>query len=233
MKRRFGYMILVGLSAFLLCVSCGRDGEKVIPRAKLSRIYAEMLLTDQWILTTPNVRTIADTSLVYEPILEKYGYDSDDYRKSVDVYMDDPERYAKIFRETSELLDIRLEELKARKKEMEKAERRRKEMEKYRTDFKPDEFFPYMADEPYVHYYDSVAFVPDSLMNIYRLNSIERADTIYDRLEMIVLKADTLAVADTLTVADTLARIDSMPGADRITADRIKKLILNPIDGKE
>lgn len=239
MKKRSGHILLTFISLVLLCVSCGKNGADVIPRSKLAHIYAEMLITDQWILSTPNVRTIADTTLVYEPILEKYGYDSEDYLKSVDVYMDDPERYAKIFREASELLDKRLGELRAKKREIEKAEARRKEMEKYRTDFKPEEFFPYMSDEPYVHYYDSVAFVPDSLKNIYRINPIERADTIYDRLEMIILKADTLAVSDTLivtdtlAVSDTLARTDSVSLMDKPSAAKIKKHLLDPINGKE
>ena len=57
----------------MLSVSCRKDEAEVIPRSKMAEIYAEMLVTDQWITTTPGIRMIADTSLVYEPILEKYG----------------------------------------------------------------------------------------------------------------------------------------------------------------
>ena len=60
-------------AVLLLIVSCSGDNGKVIPRSKLAEIYAEMFMTDQWIISTPGVRQIADTSLVYEPILEKYG----------------------------------------------------------------------------------------------------------------------------------------------------------------
>ena len=63
----FALALLIGLA------SCSGGRDKVIPRAKLAEIYAEMLVTDQWITSTPGVRREADTSLVYEPILEKYG----------------------------------------------------------------------------------------------------------------------------------------------------------------
>ena len=94
------------ITSFLLLFACSREA-KVIPRGKMAQIYAEMLVTDQWINSTPSVKRMADTSLVYEPILEKYGYSSADYRKSVETYMDDPERYSRILRTSAEILDKR------------------------------------------------------------------------------------------------------------------------------
>ena len=110
MRKVFRYIFAV-IAAAVLLSSCNGDEAEVIPRAKLSEIYAEMLMTDQWITSTPGIRHMADTSLVYEPILEKYGYDSEDYRKTVDKYMDDPERFSRILRSTVEIFDERLEEL--------------------------------------------------------------------------------------------------------------------------
>ena len=81
------------ITSFLLLFACSREA-KVIPRGKMAQIYAEMLVTDQWINSTPSVKRMADTSLVYEPILEKYGSSSADYRKSVETYMDDFSTYA-------------------------------------------------------------------------------------------------------------------------------------------
>ena len=95
-----------------------------------------MLLTDQWIVNTPNIRLIADTSLVYAPILGRYGYDAEDYRKSVDHYMDDPERFARIFRETGEILDAKMADLEARKAEMQRLEHLRVLAERFRPDVK-------------------------------------------------------------------------------------------------
>ena len=70
MKIRLLHIILLAAMLCGISASCRKDETKVIPRGKLAKIYAEMLVTDQWITTTPGIRMIADTSLVYEPILE-------------------------------------------------------------------------------------------------------------------------------------------------------------------
>lgn len=200
--------VILALSFFL--ISCSKDEGEVIPRSKLAEIYAEMFMTDQWISGTPGVRHIADTSLVYEPILEKYGYTSADYRKSVDRYMDDPERFSRILRTTGELLDKRLTSLKKRKEELDhiKALEKLLHQLKYEADFKAEEFFPYLFDEPYVHYYDSLDVKPDSVLMVYRFNNIDRADTLFDGVRIIV--RDSLDVKDTLAQGDSLAPIDSV-----------------------
>ena len=54
-----------------------------------------------------------------------------------------------------------------------------------------------------MHYYDSLTVETDSLL-IYRLRNIDRADTIYRDLRMVIL--DSLQVADTLMVKDSIAR---------------------------
>ena len=103
---------ILPLLTVIFFASCSdKDEAKVISRGKMADIYAEMLMTDQWINSTPNVRKIADTSLVYEPILEKYGYSQKDYLKSVDHYMNDPERFARILRSSGEKLGRKLKEL--------------------------------------------------------------------------------------------------------------------------
>lgn len=195
--------ISVILAGILFFASCSENEGKVIPRSKLAEIYAEMFLTDQWIISTPGLRHIADTSLVYEPILEKYGYTAEDYRRSVDRYMDDPERFSRILRSSAGILENRLEALKKKKEELDHIRALEKLLHqlKYESDFKAEEFFPYLFDEPYVHYFDSLDVKPDSVLMVYRLNNIVRSDTLYDGLKMIV--KDTLAVEDTVEVKDT------------------------------
>ena len=189
--------------AAVVFASCSsKDEAEVIPRAKLADIYVEMFMTDQWISDTPGMRLIADTSLVYEPILEKYGYDKLDYIHSVDFYMNDPERFARILRSSMDKLDKRIAHLLKVKRQQELADEAAKTLERFKMDYTFEEYFPYMADEPYVHYYDSLAFEADSLM-VYRLVAIETADTLYDRLEMIV-RTDSLSVCDTLPLVDTV-----------------------------
>ena len=201
--RPSGY-IFAALTAVFLLASCGGEKQKVIPRGKLAQIYAEMLMTDQWIMSNPGNRHAADTSLVYEPILEKYGYTSADYRKSVDAYMDDPERFSRILRTTSELLDKRLVKLQEIKEEMDRQEALKKlrESMKIEVDIDMGEFFPYLREEPYVHYYDSLSVEPDSALMVYRMKNIVRSDTLYEGVRIIV--RDTLAITDTLAVKDTL-----------------------------
>lgn len=115
---------ILAVSALVLTLfSCSKKEERVIPKDRLSEIYAEMFVMDQWLDDNRDLRRTADTSLVYAPVLEKYGYTYDDYLRSVDVYMKDPQRYAKILRSTSEILNARLSELKAEKKAMEEAQR--------------------------------------------------------------------------------------------------------------
>ena len=117
MRRIFLHIPAV-LAALLLCFACSDDKSKVIPRGKMAKIYAEMLMMDQWAMSDSRLRQEADTSLIYEPIFEKYGYDGEDYRQSVTYYMEDPERFSRIFRATSELLDARMEELMEQQKKM-------------------------------------------------------------------------------------------------------------------
>lgn len=194
MFRKFAHITFFVSVFAILLPSCVKDDEaKVIPRGKLSKIYAEMLVTDQWITSTPGVRMIADTSLVYAPILEKYGYDLDDYLASIDVYMNDPERFSRILRKSGEIIELQIEDAERRLAELQ----RMALLPKIEMDFKPQEFFPYLFDEPYIHYYDSLTFEPDSLLQIYRLIQVERTDTVFEGLRMSV-RLDSLIVADTL-----------------------------------
>lgn len=220
---------IIPLFAVLVFASCRNDEAKVIPRAKMAEIYAEMLMTDQWITNTSGMRMIADTSLVYEPILEKYGYDHLDYLKSVDFYMNDPERFSRILRTSGELLDKRLADLKEKKKQLELEEENLKKLLLYQIDYGLEEYFPYLADEPYVHYYDSVAFELDSC-RVYKLIPIETADTLYDRIEMII-RVDSLAVVDSLVVSDTLAVKDSIQVKEPV-AEQVKEPVKEPVKGR-
>ena len=169
----------------------------------MAKIYAEMLVVDQWVQLDQAVRKTMDTTLVYEPILEKYGYDSDDYMNSVYKYLDEPERFSRILREAAEIIDKRLVVLRKLKAEEDAKAARSEEMKQYAVEFNAKDRFPYMYDEPYIHYYDSLAVDLDTLNNEYRFKSVELADTIYEGVLMIV-KADTVAVKDTIPAADSL-----------------------------
>ena len=169
-----------------------------------------MLVVDQWIQLDQTLRKKMDTTLVYEPILEKYGYDSEDYRNSVYRYLDDPERFAKILREASEIIDERLVELKKLKEAEDLLQDKNEDLKQYRVEFNAADRFPYMYDEPFIHYHDSLAVDLDTLNNEYRFKSVELADTVYDGVLMIV-KADTVAVTDTMPAADSIMLKEDKP----------------------
>ena len=80
----------------------------MIPRGKMTLIYADMLLADQWLEQHPAYRKQADTTFFYDPVFRRYGYTAADYRKSVDYYMKDPKRYGRMLTRTSEVLDERI-----------------------------------------------------------------------------------------------------------------------------
>ena len=104
MGRFIRIVLAVLVSAVCLC-SCSRDG-KVIPRSKLSRIYAEMFLADAWLNTAPmEARDRADTMAFYEPIFEKYGYTVEDYWASVSYYLQDPDRFSRILNKSNVILE--------------------------------------------------------------------------------------------------------------------------------
>lgn len=200
MVRTLRHILLVLLAALSFSSCSGDDEGVVIPRSKLAKIYAEMLVTDQWITSTPGVRMIADTSLVYAPILERYGYDLEDYLFTVDHYMNDPERFSRILRESGEIIGRQLESAELQLAE----EQRLANLPKIESDFRPEEFFPYMFDEPYVHYYDSLSFEPDSLLQIYRLVPVQKNDTLFDGVKMVFV-TDSLEIPDTLVALPQLS----------------------------
>ena len=118
----------IGLTlASLSLLACIRA--KVIPADKFAEVYADMFLADQKVRSDAELTRIADTTLFYEPVLAKYGYDREDYLKSVGHYMEDPERFAKVFEASRNILDARVIELRAVLRREEKADSIRKAIE--------------------------------------------------------------------------------------------------------
>ena len=103
--KRILHIVLV-LVAVAAC-----QGPRIIPKGTLTDIYEEMFLADQLVRerNIPLVRM--DTLLVYEAVFNKYGYNTDDYLYSVQYYLKDPERFAKVFEEVADRLDGELKSL--------------------------------------------------------------------------------------------------------------------------
>lgn len=202
MKRFPAYLVVLALAVGLSLASCGKK-ERVIPKEKMAEIYAEMYVLDQWLDDNRSLRREADTSLVYAPVLDKYGYTYDDYLNSVSVYMKDPTRYSRILRRTSEILGSRLTELKAEKKAQEDALKESRRLDSLRNlihlnvDSLMNSMVRTAPSDSLVTAFDSLGFVD--------FRFVQTSDTTYDGPAM-VIRIDSLAVAaDSLTVlTDTL-----------------------------
>ena len=102
MRKSFR-VILLAFVGLALLASCGRKG-RVIPASKMAEIYAEIYVSDQWVVLNPKARRVIDTTRIYEPIFRKYGYTTADYRKSVDAYMENPDKYSRILKKASSIV---------------------------------------------------------------------------------------------------------------------------------
>lgn len=105
MKRAVCHIVTALVLGSLLLSCSGRV--RIIPRSTLADIYADMLLADQWIKDNPTERKVADTTLFYDPIFARYGYTFEDYDATVKKYMQDPEKFSKVFRAAGEKLQKR------------------------------------------------------------------------------------------------------------------------------
>ena len=94
--RKFLHIVVL-LAA--VAVSC--RGPRVIPKDDLTDIYYDMFLLDQQVREDPDLRKQADTTLVYEAVFNKYGYDTDDYLHTLHQYLRDPERFARVLEDVS------------------------------------------------------------------------------------------------------------------------------------
>ena len=89
-----GKYLHIVLLLLLAAVSC--KGPQRIERDDLENIFYEIFLQDQLIRANPELRHQADSSLVYEAIFNKYGYTTDDYLYSLNYYVQEPVRLAKV-----------------------------------------------------------------------------------------------------------------------------------------
>ena len=99
--RRAGHIVAL---AALLAALCACDRARVIPEQDLIRIYHDMFLADQWVRDNPDRRSAVDTTLLFDPIFRRYGYDFEDYDRTVHYYIDHNEQYVKLLNKVEEQL---------------------------------------------------------------------------------------------------------------------------------
>lgn len=104
--------ILAVLSLLLAFAGC-RKGPKIIPQDEFGELYAELLLTDQWVKTHLSERRVADTSFVYAQVLQRHGYTSEQVVASMKHYLQDPLRYKRAMAVTVARLERHNNEVEA------------------------------------------------------------------------------------------------------------------------
>ena len=220
MKRIFQYILFAMTLSVMAFVLHGCKDDGVIDEDDMAEIYAEMLITDQWISTKPGLRKTADTSFVYEPILKKYGYTSADYRRSVEYYLNDPDDYAEIMKTTVKLLEKRLKSLQLKREGIDEEkllERRIKELAK-EIDFPSAALYLSLLENEMFGNPDSLSVVWDSLARCYTIHPVERKllKESSDSLQVAdsIPQLDSLAVRDSLKALDTMPKLDTIPKLD-------------------
>lgn len=185
MKRALPYLLVI--AAVLYCVAgCSLRRPRTIPRDTLSEIFAEMFIADQWLNDNGDERRRADTMLFYEPIFRKYGYDSLDYRKTVDEYIYEPDKFLEVINNTAEILDKRVKQKEAVKTLIDKIKAANAQIKGYHfRDFSTDS----------VRWADSVV-----LWHRYALDSLQRDSLQLDSLQRDSLQRDSIA-RDPLVIA--------------------------------
>lgn len=188
-----------------LSVSCMSRG-RVIPRAAMSEIYAEMFMADQWINSDYKLRRMADTTLIYGGIFEKYGYTVNDYRRSMEYYMDDPDRYTRILKQTTLIIERRISDLKKEKERLQAIFD-----SKAATDaFVPERIFflSGLANKDLLTV-DSLSFYIDSTGGKFSFDVQKGYDTLFAGPQVVILN-DTVRVRESLAVKDSLQEVPDL-----------------------
>ena len=106
------YLFII-LTATALCLHSCTDKKNVIPKDTMSHIYYDIYMTDEAMDANYSLKRMADTMKIYEPIFNKYGYTTEDYNRSVNFYLERPDRFEDIFENTKNMLEKRKAELNA------------------------------------------------------------------------------------------------------------------------
>lgn len=112
MPKHILSLLAVFLSAFILTVSCSGRND-IIPEDTMSQIYYDMYLTDEAVDLNYQYRRMADTLNIYEPVFNRYGYTSDDFRRSVNFYLERPDRFENVFANTKSMLEKHRREIES------------------------------------------------------------------------------------------------------------------------
>ncbi len=200
-SHRVQMVFLAAAVCSVALVSCSHKG-RVIPESKLTDIYAEIFLSDQWLSSHYTSRKQADTTLFYEPIFRKYGYTVKDYDASVKHYIKKPDDYAKILKSAALKLDNKA-------KYLHKVEDYYSARKKVVSSYEPKEF-------------SLETLMPeDTMMTWHIADTLQQADTLSGAVDLAVVTADSLAVSVDSAAVVGEAAVAQMPN-DTLAHQKIR-----------
>lgn len=196
MKTLSHIFVLLVLASCL--TGCARRA-RVLSVNKMAKLYVDMYVSDQWLRDTPEARAAADTTLYFDAIFRRNGCSFADYDKSVNYYLDRPEKYAKITLKAAEIL----------KKLSDESARRRDLYDKIiEGNAKPDGYVPRnfalgrtLAQEEYIWPEDSAAAVPVDTTSVPAIPPMLAFPVVHES----PVQVDSLPDATSLVEIDTLS----------------------------
>lgn len=109
MRAKIFMALPILISGLFTAQSC-RDRD-LIPEDVMSQIYYDIYMTDEAVNSNSRYRRMVDTLRIYEPVFNRYGYTTDDYIRSVNTYLERPDKFVKVFEKTKTMLEKREAEL--------------------------------------------------------------------------------------------------------------------------
>lgn len=200
------------LLSFVLAVTSCSKGGRVLSEHKMELLYADMFLADQWLRDHPQYRSVADTTLFFDPIFEKHNITFEDYDASLKYYVSNPELLAEITQKASARLQKMADSMNKEVERLAEIDRTNK------ANRVKHEFVDFESLEPRSDFYP----FPDS--------SAVNSDSLSVRLDSLSAGPDSLSVSlDSVKVAPTLfSRPDSLPLRKRRAAPRKEENSMTP-----
>ena len=221
MVRRGLSVLFVVMALVVTLISCSK-GPKVIPKRQMEKIYREMFLADQWLEIHSEKRPIADTTWFYAPIFEKYGYDIEDYRASVDFYLSDPKRYAEMIGRVAKGLEDESAAIQRNLRQQDKIRHRADSIARAMRAYKQDDL-SYYGDLFYVNSMTDRIDIRKNSKGVYFPVPVVE-DTVFHGPELII-KDTTKASSDVQKAADDFTPIVVMESS---TKPKVSKSRVRP-----
>lgn len=202
---RTGTTVALLLLSFVLAVTSCSKGGRVLSEHKMELLYADMFLADQWLRDHPQYRSVADTTLFFDPIFEKHNITFEDYDASLKYYVSNPELLAEITQKASARLQKMADSMNKEVERLAEIDRTNK------ANRVKHEFVDFESLEPRSDFY----YLPDS--------SAVNSDSLSVRLDSLSVSLDSEKVAPKL-----FSRPDSLPLRKRRAAPRKEENSMTP-----